>query len=485
MIQTSELYKELLEQGAIQEYKIVVDGIDYTGDVIYDGVSLKQQLFSTDTFSVGGFALAKMTVKLKVPTIDIPRNASVKFFYRLTDYEQTSEWIQKFHGRILKRKRYSNEVTTIEAVSKGANYDVFLDIFQTTIPSYPANNRTVANLCANHLGLEIDDINKVFDGDNVEYPNELTIIEVLQNIAALSGGNWIITEDDKLRLVVLENTIPSNLKVYSAFNVSSNETLLPISKVTMYYQDDKAFTSGDDSGSELTIDCPWATQLTTDYVLNLYRGYIYNPVTGTGVNIDGAIQLGDSFLYDNDEVQLVANIDYSFKGALAANINAPTTSEIDYEDIYKELTSTPFKRKVTLGDSYQGVTIDRRNGITMLLSPDGTAENAIAKYYADLNKGMAFQYRDSPNEQWQDWLYFDIVDKKFKLMLDGSDLEGKLVIIEADLDKIRTEIENVHLGNILPNANGNRGDQGERKDGRLFLNELRSRSVPIQKAVSG
>ena len=461
MLNTSQLYKDLFSQGAIEEYKIVVDDTEYLQDSIYDTIWVKQQLFSTDTFNVGGFALSTLEVKLKVPTISIPRNAFIKFYYRLTNGDENSEWIPKFSGRVVKRRRFTDDVTTIEALSKGANYDVFLDVFPDATDIYPADNREIANLCATHLGLPIENINEIYDGNNVEYPNEETVISVLQYIAALSGGNWIITEDDNLRLVVLNKTI-TDIPKYSAFNIVSEEEKPPISKVTMYYRDSKAFTSGDDTGSELIIDCPWATQETTDYVLSLYQGYVYKPMQGVGVSIDGALQLGDSFEYDNNEIQLATKIDYEFAGALVANVDAPTNVEDGYDDPWSDLVKAPLRRKVTLGDSYQGVTISREFGIETLLSPTGKEEDAIAKYYADLNKGMAFQYRDSSTDEWEDWLYFDTNEKRFKLMLKSGkgDIEDVILLIEADVNGIRQEIIGIHQGNIIPNFNGMMGLTG-------------------------
>ena len=63
------------------------------------------------------------------------------------------------------------------------------------------------------------------------------------------------------------------------------------------------------------------------------------------------------------------------------------------------------------------MSIGRQDGIQMLLSPDGSEENDIGRYYADLNRGMAFQTRDTIMSPWQNWLYFDMQEKVFKLSL--------------------------------------------------------------------
>ena len=241
----------------------------------------------------------------------------------------------------------------------------------------------------------------------------------------------------------------------------------------MYYRDSKAFTSGDDTGSELIIDCPWATQETTDYVLSLYQGYVYKPMQGVGVSIDGTLQLGDSFEYDNNEIQLATKIDYEFAGALVANVDAPTNVEDGYDDPWSDLVKAPLRRKVTLGDSYQGVTISREFGIETLLSPTGKEEDAIAKYYADLNKGMAFQYRDSAVDEWEDWLYFDKNERVFKLQLYSTteDMNDQFTAINVELGRIEAEIKSRGLGNIIYNLTMGEGLDEWEQLGQLVLVE--------------
>ena len=222
MIQTSALYKQLFNAGAIQEYKIEIGSKTYNDSDIYDSATVSQRLFDKPTFTVGSFAISTLKMKLRIGTTEIPINAPIKFYYRYTNGTQNSEWIKKFDGKISRRTEFSPDITTIEAKDKAANYDIFMDHFPTSITTYPANARTVATLCATHLGLVIENLTDVFNGNAVEYPNEMTVVEVLKNIAKLSGGNWTVTENDKLKMVVLrnDNLIPCP-KTLSCFTASA------------------------------------------------------------------------------------------------------------------------------------------------------------------------------------------------------------------------------------------------------------------------
>lgn len=82
MIETSEKYKRLFEEGAIQEYRLTIDDKEYNREDIYDNIEVSQNLFSKETFSVGDFVVDELNTKLKVDSKEIPANAKVKFEYR-------------------------------------------------------------------------------------------------------------------------------------------------------------------------------------------------------------------------------------------------------------------------------------------------------------------------------------------------------------------------------------------------------------------
>jgi hypothetical protein len=444
MIQTTDLYKQLFNAGATQEYKIEIDGVTYTDDSIYS-ISLSENLFDKDVFTLGSFCSSQIKVKFKVRTAAIGRNATLKFFYRYTQGGVYSEWVQKFVGKVTGRTAAA-ETTTVEAKDVAANTDIFLDVFQTQVPSYPANAQFVAGLIARHLGLTLDNIGAIWNGDVVEYPNELSVIQVLKYIGLLSGGNWMITGNGRLRLAKpgVDYDVAGPYTAQKAETLS--ETQL-ISRVTVYWDDERAFTGGTDRAATLELDCPWATQDTTNALVALLPSFYYDGAKLTAAYLDPAIELGDYFFLSAEnevgnerqlgqveqymgignflggkhgtgnpkELQLCARLNWTFDGSCVADVESPNNNEYIYDDPYNTLLNNQFKRKLTLGDSYHGVTIGRQDGIQMVWSPDGTLEHATARFYADLTKGMAFQQRSDFTKEWLDWLYFDVNEKIFKL----------------------------------------------------------------------
>lgn len=446
MINTSQTYKDLFLAGAIQDYKIIIDEVEYSSEYIYDkSISLISPLFDKPTLTVGAFPSSTFKVKLKVPSSSITKGAPIEFYYKYFDEIEDSEWILKFTGKVTSRSKQTDEITVIEAMDAAANYDVFLDIFPTEIEAYPANTIEVIELCADHLGVEIDNVEAIYDSDIVEFPNELTIIEVAKNIAKLSGGNFIITEENKLKLILVNES--ALVGSYELQKLEINSLLSPISKVTMYYSDEKAFEQGDGSGSEIVIDCPWATQGAVDHVFDLLENYEYIPMKSSGVYLDPAVQIGDS-IEVNGVTQLIANINWSFDGSCITTIETPQNNDINLDDPYGKLVQQEFKRKITLGDSYQGISISRQDGIQMLYSPDGTLENSTGRFYANLEQGLAMQYRDDAEEDWQNWLYFDKEENVFKLALyassdDLDNITDQVLEIEANLEGVMVEVSKI------------------------------------------
>lgn len=93
--------------------------------------------------------------------------------------------------------------------------------------------------------------------------------------------------------------------MYNTFDIGldylklkDNGVKKPISRVTLWVDDEASFTSGDDTGAELSATCPFATQTITDSVLAAVKGHVQQMMTATSVSIDPAMELGDGF-YSN------------------------------------------------------------------------------------------------------------------------------------------------------------------------------------------
>ncbi|MBQ2995931.1 MAG: hypothetical protein IJE22_01670 [Oscillibacter sp.] len=182
-----------------------------------------------------------------------------------------------------------------------------------------------------------------------------------------------------------------------AMTLETAPAFAPYTGVLLWYDDENAFRSGDETGRVLEAECPWATQQMADDMLSAVAGYAYRPFTATGAILDPAAELGDA-VYVGGVCSVLASIDTTFDAMCAADIGAPADEEIDHECPYTSPMERKLGRKVSLGKTYHGTTIDRKHGIRIVrTAADGTEQNrallnsdTLAFYDAEGNPAIYF-----------------------------------------------------------------------------------------------
>ena len=199
----------------------------HTEDEIID-MSTEYHMFEDDTPGVGACLAGELTVSLFKPSENIPRMAKVNAYVMVTDGTQTSNELPQGRFFIDTRSLTKNddglEVLTLHC------YDAMLKAeadYPNTNLNWPASDIDVIKEIAMTMGLQasvsstdgIDTrtITAVSNGYQIGLPAGQTMREVLSNIAAMYGGNWIMSYDGKLLLVKLADLPPeTNLLVTPA-----------------------------------------------------------------------------------------------------------------------------------------------------------------------------------------------------------------------------------------------------------------------------
>lgn len=118
-----------------------------------------------------------------------------------------------------------------------------------------------------------------------------------------------------------------------------NGTHRPVSKVTLNVDSNKSFSAGDDTGFEISADCPYATQDMANRILESIKGYEYKMYNAQDANLDPAAELGDGVntcgLYS--VIGTISDDGYGYP-----DISAPGEEEFEYEYPYESYT----KRKL-------------------------------------------------------------------------------------------------------------------------------------------
>lgn len=201
---TSELYKTILQNPKHEkEIKLNIAGVEYgMGNII--SCSTSGGIFSEP--GIGNCTSRQIELEV-LPVGTIPRQAKIQVFVRLVYGGQSSEWIPK--GEFFISKRQKNKLT---GSLKITGYDAMLKAEQIWLTAdydtqtWPMSQADAVNDIAYRIGVEVDSRTVLSANFPVEYPvgenGDLTMREVLSGIAVSNCGNWIITDDGKLRLIV-------------------------------------------------------------------------------------------------------------------------------------------------------------------------------------------------------------------------------------------------------------------------------------------
>ncbi len=200
----SILYRQLLAANAPKEFQAIIN------DVVYDQtkiVSASSKAALMDKAATIGNCVAKeLNLVLRNPG-DIPRMAEIRMQFRLNNGTQHSEWIPKGTFFIDTRDE-GNGVLSIDA------FDPMLKCDQSFTTSgeqgtWPRTDITVVNQICSRIGVTLDSRTAaiITAGYTIQYPGfgegAYTMRELLGFIGSMYAGNWIITEENKLRLLVL------------------------------------------------------------------------------------------------------------------------------------------------------------------------------------------------------------------------------------------------------------------------------------------
>lgn len=194
---TSELWKTLWRtRNTVKEYKFEINGVEYGPE------EEVEHTYSNGIFEDFGFGNAyTASLTLGLFTDDVPRAATIKRYIRLRNGEQVSEWIPK--GTFFTNTRSDDDgYWTIEAYDSMRKAEVVWTPDQSL--EFPLSMPAAATEFARILGVELDPRTVLNGKYTIDYPaNDYTIRNELCFIAAAHGGNWIITDENKLYLVPL------------------------------------------------------------------------------------------------------------------------------------------------------------------------------------------------------------------------------------------------------------------------------------------
>lgn len=230
---------------------------------------------------------------------------------------------------------------------------------------------------------------------------------------------------------------------------------LVVSKVTMTDEDGNAYSRGDDSGFEITVDnCPYSCQGICNDLYSMLHGIEYEPFTAPDAVFDPATELGDQVKIGDKVHSSIYSMDALLGIGYSNTISAPTNTEATRQ--YPYLTERDKNRdKVFLEASadYGGVTMSADAGL--VVTKTGSAAKAMTEAHSTPVSRAEVQYsdeyiamraRDTETGRMEDCIFFD--DEKEKYCIT------KAVLIEQ-ADELAKELKN--LADELKSMEGGEG----------------------------
>ena len=167
-------------------------------------LSTDVQLFSEDTVTLGSCVSSELDVSMIKPFGEIPRQARLVPYVRITNGVQYSEWIQK--GVFFVDTRVvDTDGSGIEYLNLHG-YDSMLKTEQDYPSSsldWPARDIEVVVEIATFIGVSVD--NRTFGYINrgylIQYPSDYSCRDVLGYIASMYAGCFIMSDLGDLRFV--------------------------------------------------------------------------------------------------------------------------------------------------------------------------------------------------------------------------------------------------------------------------------------------
>lgn len=206
MHKTSEIYREIISGVHWFETSLEMDGVEYGPRSIFS-LGTRSRLFKDYTPSAGDCVSREISATVIVGDEIISRRAKLVPKVRATDGKRVSEWIQKGVFYIDTRKYDRRADDKVIIVTGYDDMRLAEADYPKTKLDWPAKDIDVVREIAAAMGVGIDQrtIDEMKNGYLVQYPAQFSQRETLGYIAAMYGGNFIMSDFGELLLICLNN----------------------------------------------------------------------------------------------------------------------------------------------------------------------------------------------------------------------------------------------------------------------------------------
>ena len=352
-------WEKVWNSGADVEFYAVIGGTRYEMNHF---LQAKAYRAAFSGLSIGQAASGQLSISFS-PLKPVPKAAKIEFFVRLTNQKDiTTAWVKQGTYYIDRRELDEElNILSVEAFDRMIFAEEMYFSSGTITGTWPKAAPSVVNDICTRLGISLDSRSRIDSALMVAAPVNLTMRDVLRNIAAAHGGNFIITAENKLRLLPLEDLpditllgdefgnfvadefgnriliIEGNFAEMICEKSYSTGDQVSVSGLTLVLDDEHGYTAGNDSGYTLTANCLYADQAAASRALSKIQGVRYNPAEVTGAEFNPLLELGDT-LYSEGNLFRVYEMEIDYDLVSSAKLSAPIDGDVEHEIPYQTST---------------------------------------------------------------------------------------------------------------------------------------------------
>lgn len=130
-----------------------------------------------------------------------------------------------------------------------------------------------------------------------------------------------------------------------ALSLTEYDKSAPISGVILWVDDENCYEAGDDTGTVIEQDCPYATQQMANNLLATLQGYSYQGLEASGAKVSPIAELGDGLTVDGLYTQL-AYQNIRFSTGEVMDVAAPGSDETLHEYKTEGQTTKQFTHQI-------------------------------------------------------------------------------------------------------------------------------------------
>ena len=361
MRQTSALYKIIRQQpGYHYNVNVICNDTETTyGMNKLKSVHIKPMLFPENGPSIGNACSTECDIVLIEDSENWPRMAEfeVKVQIMSENNTQVSEWLTM--GTFYTDERAYTVTGDLSIIG----FDAMLTMEQywtdkVDLPAnWPITARAWCDIIADAGLAEFDTRNSI---DNsvafIGLDTSSTVRDKLKDIGSAHGGNWVMTEDGKLRLVPFTNVAAGNSAIAGiaiagiaivgltestqqnyqdiGTEMRSFSYSTPLDEITGAYlqtEGGSVSAAGDGTGYVLQGVCNFSNyDGVAALCLSKTSGYVYHGFDAITAYLDPACELGDLLIFNDIPYQMMT-ITWNINHRPTADISAPYEEEVDHE----------------------------------------------------------------------------------------------------------------------------------------------------------